>query len=439
MVKILRVARTEYLNAVRSKAFIIGVLLLPVFMFGGIIIPELLKNKVDLKERRLLVWDRTGQLGAVLTAQNQQRNDREIYEWKDNQRGARIRPAFAIELWQPGPGEADNAEFALSERVRKKQLFAFLFIGRDAISADGGADAEISYHTETPTFADLPSWIERVLNEEIKRARLETANLDRALVSRLTRYSPVKKMGLSKVSATGERIKGKQENQLATFGVPFVSMFLLFMLVMSSAPALLNTVLEEKINKIAEVLISSVTPFELMMGKLLGAVFVSWTLSLLYVGGVVVTLWKFGFLELVPLSHYFWFLLFQFLALLIYGSLFSAIGAACSEMRDAQSLMTPAMLLVIIPMFVWMPILQSPMSPFARVISLVPPLTPMLMMLRISVPPGPPWWEVVLGVILTTGFMLGCVWGSAKIFRIGILSQGQTPSLGRLLGWLWSR
>ena len=439
MVKILRVARTEYLNAVRSKAFIIGVLMLPVFMFGGIIIPELLKNKVDIKERRLLVWDRTAQLGAVLVQQNQQRNEREIYEWKDNQRGAQIRPAFAIELWQPSPGEADKAEFALSECVRKKQVFAFLFIGRDAVSVDGGADAEISYHTETPTYADLPSWIERVLNEEIKRARLETANLDRALVSRLTRYSPVKKMGLSKVSASGELIKGKQENQFATFGVPFVSMFLLFMLVMSSAPALLSTVLEEKINKISEVLISSVTPFELMMGKLLGAVFVSWTLSILYVGGVVVTLWKFGFLELVPISHYFWFLLFQFLALLIYGSLFSAIGAACSEMRDAQSLMTPAMLIVIIPMFVWMPILQSPMSTFARVISLVPPLTPMLMMLRISVPPGPPWWEVGLGVILTTGFMLASVWASAKIFRIGILSQGQTPSLGRLLSWLWSR
>ena len=135
---------------------------------------------------------------------------------------------------------------------------------------------------------------------------------------------------------------------------------------------------------------------------------------------------------MIPASHYVWFILFQLLALFIYGSIFSAVGAACTEIRDAQSMMFPAMLGMLVPMWVFLPIIQSPSSAFARVMSLIPPFTPMLMMLRISVPPGPPWWEIALSVVLTVLFMLGCVWASAKIFRIGILSQGQTPSFARL-------
>ena len=166
---------------------------------------------------------------------------------------------------------------------------------------------------------------------------------------------------------------------------------------------------------------------------------VGWSLAFLYLGAIVISLFKYGLLGLVPVSHYVWFLFFQLVALLIYGSLFSAIGAACSELRDAQSMMGPAMIVMLLPMFVWMPILQAPMSTFARVLSLIPPLTPMLMMLRLSVPPGPPWWEVALSVILTAGFTLAAVWAAGKIFRIGILSQGQAPTFRRLVGWLWSR
>ena len=439
MDKILRVARTEYLNAVRSKAFLIGLILLPVFMFGGILIPQLLKDKVDTKDRRVAVWDRSDKLYAFLAAQATQHNERECFDLRNGDRGNKIRPAFVLEPWRPTAAQIEQADLVLSDRVRKKEVFAFLIIGKDAVSAKGGADAGISYYTETPTFTDLPNWMERQVNEEIKRLRLETANLDRELIARLTRYTPVQKLGLAKVAATGEVIKAKRANEMVTFGIPFISMFLLFMLVMSSAPALLNTVLEEKIQKIAEVLIASVSPFELMLGKLLGAVFVSLTLSALYLGAIIFTLWKYQMAGLVPVSHYVLFMLLQFLALMIYGAFFSAIGAACSEIRDAQSMMFPAMLLMMIPMFVWMPIMQSPMSTFSRVLSLIPPLTPMLMMLRISVPPGPPWWEVSLGVVLTLAFMLACVWASAKIFRIGLLSQGQPPSFKRLLGWVCSR
>ena len=168
-------------------------------------------------------------------------------------------------------------------------------------------------------------------------------------------------------------------------------------------------------------------------------VLLSLTLSLIYLAAAGFALWKYGVSDLIPGSHYIWFLVFQLLALLIYGSIFSAVGAACTEIRDAQNMMFPAMLGMLVPMWVFMPILQSPNTAFSRLMSLIPPFTPMLMMLRISVPPGPPWWEIALGVVLTILFMLGCVWASAKIFRIGLLSQGQTPNFARLISWVFSR
>src|SRR5262249_14992019 len=162
----------------------------------------------------------------------------------------------------------------------------------------------------------------------------------------------------------------------------------------------------------------------------------SLTLSALYLGSLGGLLWRMGQLNLVPPALLLWFVLFQLLSLLMFGAMFSAIGAACSEIRDAQSLMFPVMMLVMLPFFVFLPITHSPGTAFARWFSLFPPATPMLMMLRLALPPGPPAWEVALGVVLTTLFTLACVWAAAKIFRIGILAQGQAPSFAKLLGWV---
>jgi ABC-2 type transport system permease protein len=343
-------------------------------------------------------------------------------------------------LFDPAGTGGGNADVVLSERVRREELTGFVIINTNALSADGGAEDGMSWFTQTHTYSELPDWLERTINEEIRRMRFEKAGLDQALVRKLTRNVPIKRLGLSKVdAATGRVVKAKEMNRFATFAVPAGCVFLLYMMVMSATPVLLNTVLEEKMQKISEVLLSAVTPFQLMMGKLLGATMVSFTLSALYLGCISGMLWKMGVLNLVPPTLIPWFVFFQLLSLLIFGSIFLAIGSVCSEIRDAQSFMFPVMMLVMLPFFVFMPIMQSPGSSFARWFSLFPPATPMLLLLRIAIPPGPPWWEIALGVALTTLFMFGCVWAGAKIFRIGILAQGQAPSFGKLLAWIFSK
>ena len=191
--------------------------------------------------------------------------------------------------------------------------------------------------------------------------------------------------------------------------------------------------------KISEVLVSAVTPFELMMGKLLGTIFLAMTLSALYLGAIAISTTYFGVDHMIPGQIYGWFLLFQLMALAIYGSLFAAIGAACSEMRDAQTLMTPAMVVLMIPMFFVGVIIDSPHGTMATAISLFPPATPMIMMMRVAIAPGPPMWQLALSLFLTTGFTIGCVWAAGKVFRIGLLSTGQAPTFRNLIGWVFSK
>ena len=434
MRKIWTVAKTEYLNAVRSKAFIIGIVMLPVMMSGSLIVGQLTKDKVDIRPRKLAVVDQSGWLAEKIEKRAATRNEKDIFDPANKTR--QIRPAFVIERIDAKSAD-ENVEVALSERVRRKDLFAFLILRSNIV--DPAATNTVSYFTETASFMELPNWLNGVLTDEITRKRFEGSGVDQALVARLTRPVNVRQLGLTQVDQSGQVVKAKETNRAATFLIPFASMMMMFMLVMSSAPALLNSVLEEKMQKIAEVLVSSVTPFELMTGKLLGTLFVSLTLSVLYIGGAALLMTQMALTGYVDPSLILWFLVFQLLGLLIFGAVFIAIGSACSEIRDAQSLMTPAMMMIVLPMFCLVPVLESPSSTFSRAISLFPPATPMLMTLRIASKPGPPLWEILLGVVLCSAFTVFCLWAAAKVFRIGILSQGQAPTVGKMIKWVFSK
>ena len=120
----------------------------------------------------------------------------------------------------------------------------------------------------------------------------------------------------------------------------------------------------------------------------------------------------------------------------LFGSFAISIGAACTDFKDTQSLMMPVMLIFMIPLFVWINVLQAPSSTFSAVISLFPPATPMLMVLRLAIPPGPPLWQVLLSVVLTAATTVACVWAAGKIFRTGVLMQGKSASVRELVRWL---
>ena len=213
-------------------------------------------------------------------------------------------------------------------------------------------------------------------------------------------------------------------------------MFLLFLPIMTISPQLINTVLEEKMSRISEVLLGSVQPFELMMGKLAGSGAVSSVLALLYMSGAYAAAAYFGVADAVTGTMLAAFVVYLVLAMFLFGALYISVGAACTNLKDAQSLVTPLMLITIVPLFTWMMVLRAPDSTASVLLSLFPPATPFLMLLRISVSPGPPLWQVILSVVLTAATTIGVIWAAGRIFRVGLLMQGKTPSFAELLRWV---
>lgn len=439
MNKILAVAKAEYFVAVRSKAFLVGVFMMPIFMLGGFVAQILLKDQVDKADRLCVIVDQSELMFPLIQKANQWRNENEIFETEENGERKQVRPKFIFESYQSDQ-DLETIHQELTERVSSKELVGYAIIDKQILDTRRTPERRaIAYHTNTPSFRSLPGWLEYVVNRETQRIRFERSGLDQSLVNELS--TPVKLTSLGLVAKVDENgaAQAEENDELRTFAVPIASMFLIFMMIMMTAPALLNQVLEEKTQKISEILIASISPFQLLMGKLLATVGVSVSLSTLYLGAIYGATVYFGFSDLIDPTVYPWFFLFLIISQFMYGSIFSAIGAACNEIKDAQSLMTPAMLIVMIPFFCFSIILQSPNSAFSTGISLFPPATPIIMFLRILLDPGPPLWQLLLGIALTAGFTVFCIAAAGKVFRIGILSQGQTPSIWQLMKWIVSK
>lgn len=425
MRKVAAIAVTEFVNTVRSRGFLLALMLTPVFIGSSAVVQIVIKERVDTEDRRFAVFDPAGALYPAVAAAAEER---------DRASAARS-PRFVPERASGAEPTAAAAE--LSRRVRSRELFAFVMV--DPGIVEGRPGAGYSYHTQTQAYLDLPLWLKGVFDEAVRSARVAGERIDKAAFARATKPAPMRRLGLVELGPDGAPRAAAPASLAGDFVVPAAAMFLLFLLVFMSVPMLLHSVIEEKQMRIWEVLVASVSPFQLLMGKLLGNTLVSLSVSFFYLGGAVAMAERFGVGEQVPPQLIAWFLVFQLLALLIYGSMFSAIGAACSELRDAQSLMTPAMFLLIVPMFGWVAILRAPDSTFAMALSLFPPATPMLMLLRLAIPPGPAPWELALAIALTVGFSWLCVWTAGKIFRVGILAQGQTPTLARLVEWVLAK
>ncbi len=438
MRKILAIAKAEYLVAVRSKAFLIGVIMTPVFMLGGIASQALLGKRVDKTDRRCAIVDRSGILFPLIGQANAWRTQNEIYETTEEGETRQVRPKFIFEAYSES-SDSPQTHADLSRRVEAGELIGYAIIDREILAPNDTAAPSghsLAYHTKTPSDLALANWLEYVVNREVQRMRFEHAGLDQKLVQTLSQSVKLTSLGLVRPGGAGE--DAPRNNKLRTFAIPIASMFLLFMMIMMTAPALLNQVLEEKIQKISEVLISSVSPFQLFFGKLVGTVLVAITLSGVYLTAIYAVTRYLGIAHMIDPVIYPWFFFFLILALFMYGSIFSAIGASCNEIKDAQSLMTPAMVIIMIPFFTFSVVLQSPNSAFAAGLSLFPPATPIIMMLRIVLEPGPPLWQLLLGVVLTLGFTTLCVAAAGKVFRIGILSQGQAPTVMRMMKWIVS-
>jgi ABC-2 type transport system permease protein len=434
MRKILQVALRDYKAAVKTKGFIIGLVLAPIIFSGGAIGIVLLKDQVDTTDKRLAVLDHTGKIAIAIADAAEERNDKEVY---NTVTGEKIKPAYIIEIIEANNSNLVEQRLKLSDRVRQKQLRAFLEIHPAVVHpADDREAAKITYHSESAALDELRRWVVWPINQQLRRLRLADAGITQDEVKDLFSWISVEGMGLVSMDIeTGELKDARKSNEAAAFVVPMVMLFLMFLLMMMGAVPLLSAVMEEKTMRIAEVMLGSVKPFQFMMGKILAGVAVSLTGSTVYIIGGIFVITKMGLAEFIPYHIIPWFLVFLLLNILMIGSIMAGLGSTCNDAKDAQSLSFPAMLPLLIPMFVLVPVIKEPLSSFSTWLSLFPPFTPLLMILRQSTPGGIPGWQPWVGLFAVILFTLFAVWAGGRIFRVGILMQGQPPKLANMVRW----
>lgn len=434
MGKLLTIALREYVAAVRTKGFIIGLILAPLLMGGGFIGMALLKDHVDTTDKTVAILDHSGLIAPAIAKAAAARNASEVHHPTT---GKKIKPQYLIEMVEPDRANSEQQRLQLSDRIRGKSLHAFIEISPEVLSAsEERTDSRIWYYAKSGALDDLRRWVASPINDEIRRHRLARAGIDAAQVPDLFEWISVESMGLVTLDpSSGKVTKAQRRSEAEAILLPMVVQILMFGLVMMGATPLLQTIMEEKTQRIAEVILSSVTPFQLMLGKLVGGVAVALTGSLVYILGSIGTLSAMALTAFIPYHVLPWFFAYLVASIFLFGAMFAAIGSACSDPKDAQSLQLPAMFLLFLPLFILGPLLKEPHSLLATTLSLIPPFTPMIMPLRITTPAGVPVWQPWLGLLGVLLFGAFAVWTGGRIFRVGILLQGRPPKLLDLVRW----
>ena len=428
MQRVLTIAETEFLALVRTKAFIIGILLVPVLMVVFITFMNYAEDHVDTTDRHIAVMDGTSVLYDHLARAAADHNT------KAGLGDAKKAPHFLLRKVDLAGRSKEDVTVDLSSQVKDKSLFAFVDLPPDLI--DAGEKATYGFYAQTTSARPVTDFVEEAVNEALAERRFAAAGIDQGLVRRLTAQATLTRFGLVERTESGDAVPAREVDDLSRIGVPMFVLVLMFMAVMTGAMHLLNAIIEEKMSKISEVLLGSVTPFQLLAGKLLGVVAVSILLTVVYLVGGIYSLISFGRADLIDPAIIGWFFVFMIAAALMFGAVFLAIGSACSDLKDSQSMVQPAMMLIILAYLASFVVMRAPESALSVGLSFFPTITPFAMILRLVMPPGPPIWQVVASVALLLATTALIVWAAGRIFRVGLLMQGKPPNLPELLKWI---
>jgi len=465
MKKVLIIARREYIAAVKTKSFLIGVILMPVLMLAGILVQRTSESIADTTTYTVAVIDRSPdqRLSIGLASAVEERNKNDI---TDKATGKQNKPRFLMESIDlpPDPAQLDALRLKLSDRVRNKELLAYVEIGPDVLEPkirmdraqqqaemanasmlrqlqffEQGQmfqeDSLIKYTTNRPTFGDYKSFIRSTISRNVSLIRLQTLKVDPTILTKLVPPSVVDR-GLAETIDGKVSFESGNAGTIRNIAVPIAMLLLMFVTVITGASPLSMNIIEEKQLRIAEILLSGVTPFQLMLGKLLGGVGTALTLAGIYVAGTAAGAYQFGMLEFVDARLLIWFVIFTIVATLMYGSLFIAAGAAVTNVKEAQAVITPVMLFIAIPAFVFMQVVQYPSGTLARSLSYFPLTSPMISIMRLSIPPGVETWELVMIVAICLVATLAIIWLAGRIFRFGMLMHSKPASFSEAIRWI---
>ena len=432
----LLIARRDYLTSIRSKSFLIGLILFPILFGGGMLGVAVMRAKPDLRDRRVALLDRTGKLAAYVADAAERKNKTDTIEPRT---GMQTSPRYIVEAVEPG-ADANEQRLALSDRIRRGDLFGFIELSPDALHpperrGNEPEKALASFYSNSGKLDRAGAWLDGVVNDALRTARLAELGVDPAKTPVLMKGVDLDSMTLVVRAKTGKIEAPVKENQMAAFTVPFAAMMLLAMVMMSGAAPMMTGVTEDKSQRIVEMLLGIATPFDLMAGKVIAGVARALTSSLLYVTGATILLLTLNVAGIAPFSVLPWFYAYLLAEVTVLCAIAAGLGAACNTPQEAGNLVMIVLAPILIPMFMMVPIANKPNGAFATALSLIPPFTPLTMILRQTMPGGVPAWQPWAGLAGTVLFAIFGIWVASRIFRVAILMQGQPLRMKALIEW----
>ena len=323
----------------------------------------------------------------------------------------------------------DDTELAsLDDRIRGGELLAAAVVDADSLAPDNGV---FTLKTAQSVKRQQADKIESAFRDAIIGRRYELQSLDRDLASTLNSRPRAQ---VATVTETGETAGGEAAQVI----VPLASVMLLLMAIFIGASYLLMSTVEEKNSRVMEVLLSAISPLELMTGKIIGQGLVGLVILVIYGGVGVYAAGQFDIGDFVQPGLLALLTIYFLIGYFMFAAVMAAIGSAVTEIREAQSLQGPVFGVVIL--FVYLAIfagMQDTNNTLSRVLSFVPPAIPFVMPMRLANPAAPPpTWEIVTTIAIGLVSVVVLVWAAAKIFRIGVLMYGKPPSLMGLVKWI---
>lgn len=432
--KITLIIQREYNQRVRKKSFIITTILMPILMVALMSVPALIMHYGGDEERReIVVIDQSGTIATQLE-------------------------------------DGEKTKFTLTDKSYEEaqksapEAYGYLVIGTDIVSDP----SQLKLYTHETSTLGIEKEITRQISTIVENERMAATNIE-GLDSIMQSIKARASLTTFTIVAT-DNIQAETEKSssaIVSMGLGYIGGFMIYMFIFVYGAFVMQGVIEEKSSRIIEVMVSSVKPFQLMMGKILGIALVAVTQLLIWV--VLFVILSFAaqsilmsgveaqvgdmaalaasqganpnlvsVLNILSDPGYLFmvlgcYLLFFVGGYLLYAAMFAAVGSAVDNAQDASQLQLPITVPLILAIIVMMNAMQTPNSPLAFWFSIIPFTSPIVMMARI--PYGIPTWEIITSLVLLYGTFIAMTWVSAKIYRVGIFMYGKKPSFKEIIKW----
>lgn len=436
MSKFLIVFKQEYTQIVKKKSFLIGLILTPVILLAFMVGPALLAKKKSTETEHLAIVDKSGlEIGKQFSLSLKE------YTIEETET-----PYYAIDdLIEISGDENDNfteKETELNNLITDNQLKYYIVIESDVLNSDtsvyvvASSENIISYQR-----------FRHELSSIISSIRLEQSSINLPIDSVLAMTS--------RIDLIAKDIKGESVSFTQKYFVALIFVMLMYILIFGNGQMVMRSVIDEKNSRIMEVLISSVSPFQMMMGKIfgIGAATLTQVLIWIFMGliailtGLANTGDAAGYLEKIIFNPYLiiYFVIFLVTGFLLYSTLFALLGSIVTNEKEAQNFMFPIVMFLMAPIMIGMYIIQEPNSVVSIVLSYIPVFTPTMLVMRLSfLLPSVIDYSMFSGILLQANIavvimivtVIGTVWLTAKVFRVGVLMYGKRATLPEIIKWV---